>query len=70
MTLVVALIVSLSLPALGTGCRSGRRVKDASNVRGIVQANILWALGDAEEPRHQDKRALDGDDAPQADSGN
>jgi prepilin-type N-terminal cleavage/methylation domain-containing protein len=40
---IIALLIGILLPALGRARQSARQIKDSSQVRGIIQANILWA---------------------------
>jgi len=82
-TLVAGLFVLLMLPAISgqPGRKNIRHIKDASQVRGIVQANILWAQGypagspapgEADQPDDGDMSASpaeDGDAANNPDSG-
>jgi len=40
---IIALLIGILLPALGRARQSARQIKDSSQVRGVIQANILWA---------------------------
>jgi prepilin-type N-terminal cleavage/methylation domain-containing protein len=45
---IIALLVGILLPALGKARASARQIKDASQVRGIVQAMAIWAQNNAD----------------------
>ncbi len=40
---IIALLVGILLPALGKARQSARQLKDSTQVRGIVQAMVIWA---------------------------
>ncbi len=40
---IIALLVGILLPALGKARQSARQMKDATQVRGILQAMVVWA---------------------------
>jgi prepilin-type N-terminal cleavage/methylation domain-containing protein len=40
---IIALLVGILLPALGKARQSARQMKDATQVRGILQACVVWA---------------------------
>jgi prepilin-type N-terminal cleavage/methylation domain-containing protein len=40
---IIALLVGILLPALGKARASARQLKDSTQVRGIVQAMVIWA---------------------------
>jgi type II secretory pathway pseudopilin PulG len=39
---IIALLISLLLPALGAARRSARRIKNQSNIRGIQQGLVIY----------------------------
>lgn len=55
---IIALLIGILLPALGKARATARQIKDSSQVRGIMQAMVLWAQnnkGDYPFPSKLDK---------------
>jgi prepilin-type N-terminal cleavage/methylation domain-containing protein len=46
---IIALLIGILLPALGKARASARQMKDATQVRGILQAMIVWAQQNSDE---------------------
>ena len=46
---IIALLIGILLPALGQARRIARQIKDASQVRGVETAMVIWAQGNADD---------------------
>ena len=60
---IIALLVGILLPALGKARQSARQMKDATQVRGILQACVVWAgqnQGSYPDPGKIDANLRDG----------